>query len=421
MGLRRAAIVLLGLACTPAAQAPTTPKALGWVTTVIEEPEAFQEVMERTDREGWIALHAHDYLTAYRRFAVESGDAARIAEQRAAQAELLLQQDLQRLTGHAARKLFAAWEARGELPEGAAPVRALAERCSGGSHQAAEPWGALSGEGLPTQSQVDSLAEGPLKERLQAHLLVIEGAPPTALQRAATRPMLKIQDQDFERAWFDPCVHATLAHHMGRSLGPEPSKALAGWRGLEASLFSGWLDPSDLRGQLQAGPTPSGTSADLHDALGLSIVPASTDDAQPALEEAREATRRLDDLRASALRGASADRASLVQDLGVIERFRTEMLVNRSRADLLGDRPRRAQATLTLVRDVTERGISPLNSPSLFVLLAEANLRTGRTREALDALQPLSTARPETVGVREFIGDLSVLQGLDRDGDSKEL
>ncbi|MEL6350094.1 MAG: hypothetical protein AAFV53_43745, partial [Myxococcota bacterium] len=66
------------------------------------------------------------------------------------------------------------------------------------------------------------------------------------------------------------------------------------------------------------------------------------------------------------------------------------------------------------------RQIGALNPPGLFVLLAEANLRTGRSREALDMLDPLKEAYPEVKGLNETLGDLVVLEGLERIGDSKE-
>jgi len=61
-----------------------------------------------------------------------------------------------------------------------------------------------------------------------------------------------------------------------------------------------------------------------------------------------------------------------------------------------------------------------LNPPTLFAVSAAANLRTGRTREALDALEVLVGAYPEIKGLDETVGDLAVLQGLDRAGDSRE-
>lgn len=420
-GLRLITTGLLGLACSSPAPSPSVaPTSLGWVTAVAEQPSTFDEIMARTDRDGWIALHAHDYPTAFERFSLASGPTARIAEQRAALGEWLLQRDLERLVAHAAENLFAGWEERGSLPGGAEQVRALAARCAGKPAKAPQEWSSLSGEGPLTAELVAALPPGPIADRLALHVEILAGGPPKPLIQVAHKPLLTLQVGDFERTWFDPCVHATLGHHQRRSLEPSLSATIQAWDSPEASLFAGWLDPSDLADQL-SGDLPTGTSAVIARELGLPSAPATADDPQQAREEARALDSRLDLLRARLLHEASAETASLVNDLGIIDRFKVELLVARARADLLADRPKRAVATLSMARDVTQRGISPLNSPSLFALLAEGHLRTGHVREALDALQPLSQARPETVGVREFIGDLSVLRGLDRDGDSKEL
>jgi len=117
---------------------------------------------------------------------------------------------------------------------------------------------------------------------------------------------------------------------------------------------------------------------------------------------------------------ASDDGAALITEIGLIERLRAEVLVARARRDLRAGHPHRALATLSLARDVTSREIGPSNGLSLIALLAEANLSAGRAREALDALQILTAARPEARGAQELVGDLSVLRGLDRQGDSKE-
>jgi len=47
-------------------------------------------------------------------------------------------------------------------------------------------------------------------------------------------------------------------------------------------------------------------------------------------------------------------------------------------------------------------------------------MRLGRTREALDVLVLLEGGYPEVAPLKELVGDLAVLQGLDRQGDSKE-
>ena len=128
----------------------------------------------------------------------------------------------------------------------------------------------------------------------------------------------------------------------------------------------------------------------------------------------------MDATRAHLEQSASPDGLALLQQIQPLSRLRQEVLVDRARRDLRAGHVQRAYATLLLARDVTERGIGPANGPALYVLLAEANLRAGRTREALDALQPVVDVIPESTATREILSDLVVLEGMDRTGDSKE-
>ena len=69
---------------------------------------------------------------------------------------------------------------------------------------------------------------------------------------------------------------------------------------------------------------------------------------------------------------------------------------------------------------MTERDVGAANAPALYVLLAEARLKTGRTRQALDALEPLTARVPTVASAKELVGDLAVLESMGRVGDSKE-
>ena len=89
-------------------------------------------------------------------------------------------------------------------------------------------------------------------------------------------------------------------------------------------------------------------------------------------------------------------------------------------AAVLHPQPRAASTLLEVARDHGVRAPGPENSPSLFALIALARLRLGYTREALDALHALVAYHPEVKGIIEAAGDLAVLQGIDRQGDSKE-
>jgi hypothetical protein len=154
--------------------------------------------------------------------------------------------------------------------------------------------------------------------------------------------------------------------------------------------------------------------------LGIERVPARPDEIDVARDEARRMMDALDAWRSQLSESASDDGRALLGDLRLVERFRQEWLVARARQALLNERPRQALALLQLARDVSDPGVGPQNTPDLLALTAEAELRNGHTREALDALQLVYDAHPEVFGLRELVGDLAVLEGLDRRGDSKE-
>lgn len=427
--MRHLALAALLAGCTgePAASppsqepAPQAPGELGWVTSMVGEPARFEQLMTDTSRDGWIALHGHDYLAAARAFSNSTHPQAVVGAQRAWLAEHTLHQDLQRLTTHASHALFDGWTARSTPPAAAATVHALALRCGGQPvpPTAVSDWDALSGEG-PLSPAILSHAPPAFAERMAHHQAALSGDP-EPLRSAATAPMLTTQDGDISRRWFDPCVHHSLARAATDALGDDPATTLRGWTDPAASLFAPWLDPADLTAQLSAAPENLGAaSTRIEAALGLPALASSSDDADQERAQIRALDARLNALRADLLDDASADAAALIEQIGVIDRLRTEVLVARARRDLRAGRPNRALAALSLARDVTTRTISPSNSPSLLALLAEANLRTGRAREALDALQALTAERPEATGAREIVSDLAVLQGLDRRGDSKE-
>jgi hypothetical protein len=415
------AIGLSGCAASPGAPPPDPPAPvdLGWVTTMAAEPGRFSALLDASSREGWIALHANDPLAALAAFEADHGASSRVGVERALLAEATLQDDLQRLVSKAARRLFDGWLVRGELPVSFTEVRALAMRCGGmpsidpREGRVTHPAGPVDGSWIP------QVPEGPWRDRLTMHVAATGAA--TALRAAAAAPVATIADDGFDRTLYDPCVHATLARAARDGLGGDPSATARGWADPGASLFAPWLDTADLAEQLERAPEQLGASSDrLRDALGLPVDVPATDDPDEARREVRDLDTRLAALRAGLLAGASDDSAALIEQVGLVERLRAEVLVARARRDLRAGHAQRALATLSLARDVTSRTIGPATSPALIALLAEANLDSGRAREALDALQILHAARPEVTGARELLGDLAILQGLDRHGDSKE-
>jgi hypothetical protein len=101
--------------------------------------------------------------------------------------------------------------------------------------------------------------------------------------------------------------------------------------------------------------------------------------------------------------------------------YRSQVLLAWARHALSNEKPAQALAYAQMAMDVEHgREIGPRNRSGLFAVTAEAHLKTGHTREALDALQILSEHYPSVEGIDETTGDLAILQGFGRQGDSKE-
>jgi hypothetical protein len=428
-----------GTSTTPGEAPAATPA--GWVAEVASDPAAFAGLMDEAGREGWILLHANELDGAVAVFS----DNARGGRSRARAALSLavLHGDLARMSWEAHDRLFREWDRRGSLPQGsAAPaIAALSARCSG---QPWKPWAEriASGTGsalVGTFDREDGLwpsaapaADDPLAARRAVHVKAREGSV-TDLLEAAQKPLVVEPAEGFERQFWDPCVHATLSDAWTRRMARELGAEGRDWResmaalaapdaGLEATLFAPWLTKQDLASELASAREPGVIGATMPSlaALGVSASPSQADDIDAARDEARALTAAVDAWR-DALRGsASDDGKALLLDLELVERFRQEWLVARARLALLEGRPRQALAYVQLARDVADPGVGPANSPSVLALLAEAELKNGHTREALDALTLLQEAHPEVLGLREVVGDLAVLEGLDRRGDSKE-
>lgn len=404
------------LACSPSSDrgpSPTAavpePDALGWISQVALEPSAFATFVE-PERQGWAALHAHRYLEAHEHLAQP------VHRARAAWHLAVLHGDLSRLTGHAHDRLYREWEARGSLPEAARPVASLAARCTGvGDPQHWTP--------DPVEAPLHALelpAGHPWSSRAAQHRRALEDptalAEPEALVHETTA-------SGFERQLHDPCVHSTLETYWLIRLaddlgGPWVEQADAWTRGFGGRLFAPWLTASALAADLARQPPPALLGLGPHLAQ---LPPPGTDDApQPA----REVVARLDaDLLplAKALeQTASPEGRALLADLGLVDAYRQDLLILHARRALLDDRPHQASVLLRLAQDPDHLAPGPRNPPELFVLLAEALLRTGREREALDALHPLLSSHPELRPLVEVIGDLTVLRGLERSGDARE-
>lgn len=415
------ALALLGCdAPDEASDAPVAePATYGWISAVVLEPSRFTTLTE-VDRDGWIALHARRYAEAAAQLDPP------VARARAAWHLVVLHEDLSRLTGHVYDQLFRDWAERG-LPEGsAAPVvAALAARCTGVGDP--ERWSALAATapghevlGAPLAEVV--LPEGhPWSARAALHRSAADDPGPL-LQVA---PAIVEPADGFERRFYDPCVHAALYRswesRLAADLGGADWRAAIVWAGddLTGHLFAPWLAPDDLRGDLARVGRPGlvGSGGGIASRLPALHGP---DVVQPARDLVHQLDAELADAGRSLAAAASADGTALLTDLALLDRHRQDLLVVRAREALLDGRPQQALVLLQLARDATAAEAGPRNAPELFALLAEAELRTGRVREALDALHDLAAAHPEVRALEEVAGDLAVLRGLDRRGDSRE-
>ncbi len=440
--------LLLALACgrqgsPPAGSAPANSVApaprpdqatdrYGWLSEVTLQPEQFAEVMA-TGREGWIAYHANDFVRA-----LDAFPPADLGQARVMWSLYLLNADLARLSGFANDQFFSEWEARTGLPpDSAAPVVAtLASYCSESGTLAG--WASRAKEGQAGFDMAQEIARGrspwdvegsdAFARRMALHRLVRTEGEVEPLMRAAMRPVIVEQAGEFERVFYDPCLHRTTADYWLKrtadTLDGTDWQAIAAFadRGLAGRIFSPWLRADDLRSELRANPEPGAVGARSPSlrAFGVGTNPHAGDDLNSALTEIASLDHGLARWRAELESSAGDDGRALIADLDLFERFRQEWLTTRARYALVEDRPRQGLAYAEAARNVTDRFVGAANGPVVWALLAEANLRLGHTREALDALHILSGTHPEIVGLKELTGNLAVLRGIGEAGDSKE-
>ena len=404
---------------------PPTPS---WVATLATDASTFTAVME-PGRDGWIALHANDPRQAVSLFADQAHTRARAEWQLA-----VLHADLASLSAAAHLSLFTAWEARGTLPESGVlmTIAALSEQCDGGTGARWASRADGAGAALVTSVAANGgrpweLSTAPrdaVEVRMGLHQRARAGDL-EALEKASLTPLLSETGDGFTRELYDPCAHSSLSagwsKRVATSLAAEDWRGAAAWAddGMSGLLFSPWATADELRETMATAAAP-GLPGSVQP-LGLPAnLPGDADIPDAARDEVRSLGDALTTEHEALAAAGSEDGLALLAELGLEDRFRQEVLVVRARAALAADRPAQALAYLELARDVTDHAVGPLNSASLFVLMASANLRLGHTREALDTLTPAAAHVPAAAGVREIVADLAVLQSLDRQGDSKE-
>lgn len=433
LGLALASLLAIGCAACDEAQDPGPTQDLAvldssWVGQLVHDPAAFTALVDE-NRMGWSALHA-SRLPAARLAAGMPG--ARAAGELAD-----LYGNLARVDALAWQAMVETWEGRTGLPEGSAITWfvGLATLESGDTTgarawfaratSAADPVVAAAARVLaeaPDLSKPPPDATGnPLLERVAAHLEARRSVSLMGLLEEGVRPIWEERsDGGHQRSFYDPQLNWTAAS----VLRSEASRTSV--EGLGALVFSGCLDAEDLThetARLAAGGG-RGTLCALApgwEQAGVVVSLGETDDAEAARGIVRSLDRSVDAWRKTAADSVDDDGGELLDGLNLPGVLRSRFLLALARHALVAGHPRQALAVIQMAMDLEHpRAIGPLNPPGFFAATAEAQLLTGHTREALDALQVLSDAYPELAGVDEVVGDLAILQGLDRHGDSKE-
>lgn len=436
---------LFGLALLAACSGPDSdadlgsPLAGGWPDRLAGQPASFVALLDRTGRDGWASLHRADYPSAAGEFAGRG-----LVEARAWWEMAAVEDDLARLAAHAWPTAFQEWSDRGGIPEGSAIpwVAALAAADASNSNEARSWAGRAAKVDDPGISRaVEALAmsgelaigddTSPATACVNLHLRA-RRAEPVSLGRCGYEPLVVEAGTDNERRLYDPLIYNTLASVYrqravaavgGKVYADALREAGAGENNLEAVLFSPFWLPADLAAEVARDPDlhTAGAGGPTLEALGLPLQIAASDDPQSARDLVRELDKQLDPWLVARREQADTDGRALLDELDLVAVFRTRVILAWARQALHTHRPHQARTLALLAMDLEHgREIGPRNPPGLYVVLAEANLRTGRTREALDALRPLLVSYPEVEGADETIGDLAILQGLSRQGDSKE-
>ncbi len=392
-------------ACTGGEESPSGPVSpldRSWMAEVARDPAAFSAVVD-TDRDAWIALQRNDWKTAL--------PSASEAGVRARRGLAGFHGVLAQLETAAVARLDEAWQANGGPPaESDWALLAHASAVQGG-----DPARIAATEGRLTAGQ-RSLATSlsspgpsethPLLARKRVHDAVLApGGDVSALVGVLEVPTLAERAGGAERELWDPWAHHTLsAWYLGH---PKPITPEGGYI------------PGDLSDRLFSASVIAGVHANSTLAV-LGIPPTPTDDAQACREAVRAFDSQLDAWSTSVAATLSDDGRALLTDLRLVSVARARVLETLA-VDSLAAAPNCALAYALLAQDHADsRAINAVNSPTLFAILASAQLATGHTREALDALEPLTAAFPEIHGLDETVGDLAILQGIHRTGDSRE-
>ncbi len=411
----------------PSSAAPTP--GPGWIEEIVAKPEVFTALVDASGREGWAALHRGDYLAAAE--GLKTGlPAARAWAEREA-----LDRDLSLLACETWERTFRAWEQRAVIPEDSAiPLVAALAAWEQGDAERAKAWLSRPLKGVELQEAARALSagiaappgDGPLSTRLKAHLRDRAGEEIGGLVPPYAEPLLLEPSGEGTRTLWDPLVFGTLTR-MHRRLGelaaggPLAQGLGAAEPSLAAHLLSVWWGAAELQADLARDPELRSAGALGPSWLGPAPSPEDADDADAARARVAALDEALEGWKAGLEERASPEGRELLVGLDLVAGWRARQLVAWARAALQAGHPRQALVYAQLAQDLrSPRQIGPTNPPALYALMAHAELAQGHARQALDALTPLVAAEPLARGLSETLGDLAVLEGMGRLGDSKE-
>lgn len=421
---------------------PEPPAALvaldhGWIPGLLSDPDAFSRLTAGAARQGWVAFHGGDHSAA-------AQELSGVAAGRAWLAEASLDEDLARLQELVLSQTFEAWAAGAGVPKGSAmPVLAAIVALEAGDPAGSAAWLArgapyadpevaklateLAGglAGVTGQGRIGAFVKAQLDARAS-------GEPAPASREGAGAPLVVEKTATGELKLQRPLVFRTEAalalKRANAALGqPVLGAALLPAQGdapLETLIFGPWWSTDDLRADLALDPSLGAPGAAGPGWLGLGPVVdrASPDSADIARARVAELDGRLNGWREARAATLPPPARELLDNLQLVEGYRAQLLLGWARAALMARRPLEAEVYARMGQDLGRlREIGPTNPPGLYVVLAEALVRTNRAREALDALQPLADRDPDRMlNLTEPLSDLAVLRSMGRLGDSKE-
>jgi hypothetical protein len=343
-----------------------------WIAEIVKHPDDFATRISTT-REGWQALHRNDWPAAV----AAGGDPAARAHAELARFYRMLAA----LDTEAWARTGNTWRRRGDLPVGSLlPWLVGAALADAGRDEEASTWPGGA-------STIETVAA-----RKRLHDAVRAGSEPVSSLGGGATALVSETGSDGGRTFADPWLVRTYAAAEARAADAQAP--------LDRDLFSGRLGaPLELPERAED----------------------STVDGDACRERVRTLDGELDAWRAGVGGSLPAEGRQLLDELRLVEGARARALTDLAIAALDAERPACALALSQMAIDYeSPRTVGPVNSPTLFAVVARALLHTGRTREALDAVEVLRKKWPELSGLDETLSTLVVLEGMDRSGDSRE-